>query len=172
MWYGDRASVLRRVIILALFLPLACAAAVVLCAVLPGQDTVFRVADGNINAFPASGSRWWNKARISPARVYIDLNGNTATPQPPVYWALNLGYLGVLSYQGLDQPVSGRSRRITVPTWIVAGALLAYPVLAVTRGPVRRYRRRRRGLCLKCGYDLTGNISGVCPECGTEKESS
>ncbi len=22
------------------------------------------------------------------------------------------------------------------------------------------------GLCFKCGYDLTGNVSGVCPECG------
>jgi hypothetical protein len=22
-------------------------------------------------------------------------------------------------------------------------------------------------LCLSCGYDLTGNTSGVCPECGT-----
>ena len=21
-------------------------------------------------------------------------------------------------------------------------------------------------LCLRCGYDLTGNTSGVCPECG------
>ena len=21
--------------------------------------------------------------------------------------------------------------------------------------------------CLYCGYDLTGNVSGVCPECGT-----
>jgi hypothetical protein len=26
--------------------------------------------------------------------------------------------------------------------------------------------RRAAGLCLKCGYDLTGNVSGVCPECG------
>ena len=26
--------------------------------------------------------------------------------------------------------------------------------------------RRSAGLCLKCGYDLTGNVSGVCPECG------
>ena len=25
---------------------------------------------------------------------------------------------------------------------------------------------RKQGLCLKCGYDLTGNVSGVCPECG------
>ncbi len=23
------------------------------------------------------------------------------------------------------------------------------------------------GSCQKCGYDLTGNVSGVCPECGT-----
>jgi hypothetical protein len=26
--------------------------------------------------------------------------------------------------------------------------------------------RREHGLCLACGYDLTGNVSGVCPECG------
>ena len=31
----------------------------------------------------------------------------------------------------------------------------------------RLYRRRKRGLCVKCGYDLTGNESGVCPECGS-----
>lgn len=24
------------------------------------------------------------------------------------------------------------------------------------------------GHCWKCGYDLTGNVSGVCPECGTK----
>ena len=28
------------------------------------------------------------------------------------------------------------------------------------------YRRIRPGHCQKCGYDLTGNVSGVCPECG------
>jgi len=31
------------------------------------------------------------------------------------------------------------------------------------------WRDRRRippGHCQKCGYDLTGNVSGVCPECG------
>lgn len=37
----------------------------------------------------------------------------------------------------------------------------------------KRYRFKapfdRRGiLCMKCGYDLTGNVSGRCPECGTD----
>lgn len=27
--------------------------------------------------------------------------------------------------------------------------------------------RRKHGLCAYCGYDLTGNVSGVCPECGS-----
>ena len=27
------------------------------------------------------------------------------------------------------------------------------------------------GHCTKCGYNLTGNVSGVCPECGTRIES-
>jgi len=26
--------------------------------------------------------------------------------------------------------------------------------------------RLKRNLCLQCGYNLTGNTSGVCPECG------
>jgi hypothetical protein len=31
----------------------------------------------------------------------------------------------------------------------------------------RRYMNRKRlCLCLSCGYDLTGNVSGTCPECG------
>jgi len=32
---------------------------------------------------------------------------------------------------------------------------------------VARHRRLRPGFCTRCGYDLTGNTSGVCPECGT-----
>lgn len=31
---------------------------------------------------------------------------------------------------------------------------------------IRREARRREGTCLHCGYNLTGNLSGVCPECG------
>ena len=32
----------------------------------------------------------------------------------------------------------------------------------------RRMIRRKRGLCIKCGYDLRGTEHEVCPECGKE----
>ena len=50
---------------------------------------------------------------------------------------------------------------------LFAAVLFAvHPLFALLRGPVRRWERRRRGLCPMCAYDLTGNVSGVCPECG------
>ena len=47
--------------------------------------------------------------------------------------------------------------------------LMAYPGEVFFRGPYRRRRRRAKGLCMKCGYNLTGNVSGICPECGTKR---
>jgi uncharacterized paraquat-inducible protein A len=36
-------------------------------------------------------------------------------------------------------------------------------------GSEKHYQRlyeREPGFCSRCGYNLTGNVSGVCPECG------
>ena len=49
---------------------------------------------------------------------------------------------------------------------VAAGLCLLY---LVERPALGREERRRRGLCVRCGYDLTGNVSGTCPECGTSK---
>ncbi len=61
---------------------------------------------------------------------------------------------------------------LSIPFWFPT---LLFSGLAIWT-PVWWWRRRRRGLCTKCEYDLTGNISGICPECGTalsgQKESS
>ncbi|MCP4251307.1 MAG: hypothetical protein GY778_30090 [bacterium] len=46
---------------------------------------------------------------------------------------------------------------VTVAT-ATPGVLVA--VLVATR------RKPRPGRCDQCGYDLTGNVSGRCPECG------
>ena len=44
--------------------------------------------------------------------------------------------------------------------------LAPYPTIALVSGPLRRWRRRKRGECVNCGYNLTGNVTGVCSECG------
>ncbi len=56
--------------------------------------------------------------------------------------------------------------QIQVWAWMVVAAFAAYPTIAFIRGPLRRWRRRRKGLCIRCGYNLEGNVSGVCSECG------
>ena len=42
----------------------------------------------------------------------------------------------------------------------------------LTLGPfaTRRLIRRKRGRCIKCDYDLRGDFSGGCPECGWRRE--
>ncbi|MCH8316234.1 MAG: hypothetical protein IIA64_09700 [Planctomycetes bacterium] len=35
---------------------------------------------------------------------------------------------------------------------------------------LRRYVRVKRGHCIKCGYDLRGDFSAGCPECGWRRE--
>ena len=50
---------------------------------------------------------------------------------------------------------------VAVPTVIVAVLWFRWD-----RPHELRRQRRAMGLCVRCGYDLTGNVSGVCPECG------
>jgi hypothetical protein len=53
--------------------------------------------------------------------------------------------------------------------WTVLGIWAFLMVRRVTE-PIRRWlrrrRRRQRGLCTSCGYDLRGTVSGICSECG------
>jgi hypothetical protein len=49
------------------------------------------------------------------------------------------------------------------PLWAVVIASLPLPIMWA----IRRRRRGDRMCCPTCSYNLTGNTSGVCPECGT-----
>lgn len=49
---------------------------------------------------------------------------------------------------------------------LVGFALL--PLWRFVARPFIRLRRLRRGQCRECGYDLSANTTGVCPECGTK----
>jgi predicted RNA-binding Zn-ribbon protein involved in translation (DUF1610 family) len=55
-------------------------------------------------------------------------------------------------------------RRLYVPAWMPLLALVA-PTAFVWYLDHRR--RPRPGHCPSCNYNLTGNTSGICPECGT-----
>jgi hypothetical protein len=56
------------------------------------------------------------------------------------------------------------------PVWPFALPWAILPALWTVRRIrcARRNRRHARGLCRSCGYDLAGNVSGVCPECGRD----
>ena len=57
---------------------------------------------------------------------------------------------------------------VSIPCWFLCTLAVPLPVIWLWR-----YRRERRmrsdGMpgCAKCDYNLTGNVSGICPECGT-----
>lgn len=55
---------------------------------------------------------------------------------------------------------------LVFPLWFTTLALSCVCALPVVRGPVLEQWRRARGLCVGCGYDLSHNRSGRCPECG------
>ena len=52
----------------------------------------------------------------------------------------------------------------TVPHWFIALIFAIFPAIWL----FKCHKRRKLGpnACPSCGYDLTGNETGVCPECG------
>lgn len=59
---------------------------------------------------------------------------------------------------------------ISLSIWLWVPPLLfaIYPaIFFVRRGRARRRSRRLGVYCDHCNYNLSGNVSGVCPECGT-----
>ena len=51
------------------------------------------------------------------------------------------------------------------PAWFIP---CVYPTIPFIPVPWRRHRRRRRGLCIRCGYNLEVNVSGMGSVCGNE----
>jgi hypothetical protein len=62
-----------------------------------------------------------------------------------------------------SEHVRGQYLCVELPIWLLlSGMLLGAVVLFHLTRP-----RRAPGTCQMCGYNLTGNVSGRCPECGT-----
>src|SRR3954468_5045323 len=59
---------------------------------------------------------------------------------------------------------TGRGAYVRTPYWVPACLLVITPAGLLVRH-IRQRRRSRRGLCVKCGYDLRASPDR-CPECG------
>jgi hypothetical protein len=93
----------------------------------------------------------------------IEYGPYTWLTRPSQYFASYAGW-GYAHHRTATQEY----RAVLIPYWALLLLFIAYPAFAFVRGPLRRWRRHRRGLCINCAYDLTGNVSGTCPECGAE----
>lgn len=122
--------------------------------------------------FDAAGRVLPHSIRVEFNGLHVELWPNGATPDrssfpvklggsPP--FALDpTSFASVRAYwhRRLD------ARLVFVPAWVLPVVIASYPLILLA-GMMRRHAAIRRGCCGSCGYNLSGNTSGVCPECGT-----
>ena len=121
------------------------------------------------------GSGWWR------AIVFVEPNGwvEITTGRLELCWPRQLSVLSwndtwtdldrhgfeinwAFEFESGITASSIEYRFIGVPLWLFV-FMAGFPPECLWY----RDRRRQPGLCLKCGYDLRGNTSGVCPDCGS-----
>ncbi len=72
-----------------------------------------------------------------------------------------------VGYETIRLPVPESVAHVSLPLWL--------PAIVLSIAPARLFLAARRAhqgsgdvICGRCGYNLRGNVTGVCPECGTE----
>ena len=83
---------------------------------------------------------------------------------PSTPWQVTSGMLQAFGYQWPNRVLwSGMFINVLLYCALIASTFFCW-------GYSRRTIRRRRGCCIKCGYDLQGHSEGACPECGYGRE--
>ena len=90
--------------------------------------------------------------------VYSELKGYASQIPWTQFARQYLGY-------GLPGKDRGFLGSLYIPVWLLVVAVGLPTALLWWRD-----RRPKAGFCNVCQYDLTGNVSGVCPECGAAVE--
>lgn len=116
-------------------------------------------------ALTAGGVLWFLTRRPILSAVVGSAAAMAATSAlkdvlPCNYWvhANNFIIEPFFKFHCLKDPLEGFLSlvfHVGIPVLVLSG------VARIFRSPVAA------GCCRQCGYDLTGNTSGVCPECGT-----
>jgi hypothetical protein len=115
-----------------------------------------------------------NRHQVDPKSVFAGDNGFLHyTHEPPEYpestfdgSETSVGGYGFI-YMTMPDALVSRANwagwSITSPLW---AWVLVFAILPAVHVWVRHRKRSMRlhGLCAKCGYNLTGNVSGNCPE--------
>jgi hypothetical protein len=91
----------------------------------------------------------------------------TPIPELPGHASIILGSRnnGVFVVAGWIGPCS----ETIIPIWIFFFIVSVPPLAALGYAIAHAEQfRRPEGYCRRCSYDLRGNTSGTCPECGTK----
>jgi len=120
----------------------------------------------------ADGKIYFDRSGVSVGGVSGEINDphHAVNPKGSVdldIWVLSYHY-EVISLRTGQGPWIGAIWQLKVRYALLAMLFAIYPAIFFIRS-YRRRRLNRQALqpCGKCGYDLQGNKSGVCPECGT-----
>jgi hypothetical protein len=85
---------------------------------------------------------------------------------PAAEFGIRGGWVGPKTYLSFTEFGWNRpTGEVVVPYVLLVFAALVLPFARFVSRERRRNRRRRLGLCLRCGYDLRAS-AGRCPECG------
>lgn len=104
----------------------------------------------------------------SPGKLLLGLRVvDTRTRRPTGFWRSCKRNLTVLvPYAG---PIVGAITMMKGQRW---GEGWAKTMVIRTKLAHRPPYVLESSLCMNCGYDLTGNLTGVCPECGLQKRQT
>ena len=90
-------------------------------------------------------------------------------------WASSAGWevrdsRGGLDFWGRDRSLTGKPGVVST-SYPLAPILLVIGVLTGVSWWRETTCKPKHEHCQRCGYDLTGNVSGVCPECGVRRQN-
>jgi hypothetical protein len=116
---------------------------------------------------------WTRRTNGRPIRFCSSSTSPSGSLRPNGYSLIGWMQGPIVSGPKLDQ-IIGHQHTFRLHFVIAAILPVIYPLSTLPK-TLRRYCRHRRmagGLCESCAYNLTGNESGVCPECGQKTEAS
>jgi|CXWL01.1.fsa_nt_gi hypothetical protein len=90
----------------------------------------------------------------------------SARPKPAHQFGF-LSFMYSANHAVPGNPKSPRMHIVAFPASTSVFIAWLYPIACLIRRPLRQLLRKHRGLCLNCGYNLTGAPQPRCPECGT-----